>query len=79
MIPRVMLVAAIVCATLLVANAQDGHQHKHEPEEKAVAKLGRVNFRTSCSPKAQQQFNLGVAWLHSFEYEEAEKLFKEVV
>jgi tetratricopeptide (TPR) repeat protein len=78
MIPRVMLVAAIVCATLLVANAQDGHQHKHEPEEKAVAKLGRVNFRTSCSPKAQQQFNLGVAWLHSFEYEEAEKLFKEV-
>jgi tetratricopeptide (TPR) repeat protein len=78
MIPRVMLVAAIVCATLLVANAQDGHQHKHVPEEKAVAKLGRVNFRTSCSPKAQQQFNLGVAWLHSFEYEEAEKLFKEV-
>jgi tetratricopeptide (TPR) repeat protein len=78
MITRVMLVAAIVCTTLLAANAQDGHQHKHEPEEKALTKLGRVNFRTSCSPKAQQQFNLAVAWLHSFEYEEAEKLFKEV-
>jgi len=73
-----MLVAAILCATLLAANAQDGHQHKHEPEEKALTKLGRVNFRTSCSQKAQQQFNLAVAWLHSFEYEEAEKLFKEV-
>lgn len=78
MIMRTIFLAAIVCATLVAANAQDGSQHRHDPEEKALTKLGRVNFRTSCSPKAQQQFNQAVAWLHSFEYEEAEKLFTHV-
>ncbi len=29
-------------------------------------------------PQAQRQFNRAVAWLHSFEYEEAEKAFTEV-
>lgn len=49
-------------------------QHRHEP----AAQLGRVNFKISCTPKAQKQFNIAVAWLHSFEYEEAEKAFTEV-
>jgi tetratricopeptide (TPR) repeat protein len=46
----------------------------HEPSEK----LGQVNFIVSCTPRAQRQFNRAVAWLHSFEYEEAEKAFTEV-
>ncbi len=50
------------------------HGHRHEPSEK----LGQVNFPVSCTPKAQKQFNRAVAWLHSFEYEEAEKAFTEV-
>jgi tetratricopeptide (TPR) repeat protein len=37
-----------------------------------------VNFKVSCTPPAQKQFNRAVAWLHSFEYEEAEKVFTEV-
>ncbi|MFS8087107.1 MAG: hypothetical protein ACMG6H_15850, partial [Acidobacteriota bacterium] len=37
-----------------------------------------MNFPVSCNAKAQKQFNLAVAWLHSFEYEEAEKAFTEV-
>ena len=49
-------------------------QHEHDPSEM----LGRVNFPVSCTPKAQRQFNHAVAWLHSFEYEEAEKAFAEV-
>ena len=56
------------------ASAQEGHQHTHEPSEK----LGQVNFTVSCSRPAQKQFNRAVAWLHSFEYEEAEKAFTEV-
>ncbi len=48
--------------------------HMREPSEK----LGRVNFSVSCNPQAQTQFNRAVAWLHSFEYEEAEKAFSEV-
>ena len=54
--------------------AQEMHPHSHDRHEK----LGTVNFTTSCSPKAQKQFNHAVAWLHSFEYEEAEKAFAEV-
>jgi hypothetical protein len=57
-------------------SAQEGqqHTHMHEPAEK----LGQVNFTVSCNPQAQRQFNRAVAWLHSFEYEEAEKAFTEV-
>ena len=75
---RTILSAAVLFTCLLNANAQGGHDHKHDAQEKQSIKLGRVNFRTSCSPKARQQFNQAVAWLHSFEYEEAEKIFKEV-
>src|SRR5215217_6264437 len=78
MTTRIILLAAIVSATLITGNAQDGSQHRHEPQEKSLTKLGRVNFHTSCSSKAQRQFNQAVAWLHSFEYEEAEKMFTHV-
>src|SRR5688572_31128409 len=61
---------------LLLAQAVPAQHsdHRHEPSEK----LGRVNFTISCTPQAQKQFNHAVAWLHSFEYEEAEKAFTEV-
>ena len=67
------LLMAFLCQTP-IAVAQMGHQHRHEPSEK----LGQVNFKISCNPQAQKQFNHAVAWLHSFEYEEAEKAFTEV-
>jgi tetratricopeptide (TPR) repeat protein len=72
-LPVVVLLATLLCHTHS-ASAQEGHQHRHEPSEK----LGRVNFTVSCNPQAQRQFNRAVAWLHSFEYEEAEKAFTEV-
>ena len=55
-------------------SAQEMHPHKHEASEQ----LGVVHFAVSCKPEAQKQFNRAVAWLHSFEYEEAEKAFTEV-
>ncbi len=67
-----MLVASLCHTTL--ARAQEAHQHQPDPTEK----LGRVNFTVSCSPQAQRQFNRAVAWLHSFEYGAAEKVFTEV-
>jgi tetratricopeptide (TPR) repeat protein len=77
----ILLTAALLVAFLPHTNsasAQMGHQsqhtHMHEPPEK----LGRVTFAVSCNPQAQRQFNRAVAWLHSFEYEEAEKAFTEV-
>ncbi|HKE59139.1 MAG TPA: tetratricopeptide repeat protein, partial [Pyrinomonadaceae bacterium] len=58
----------LLCATAV--KAQDAEQHQHE--------LGKVNFTISCSASAQKLFNYAVAWLHSFEYDEAEKRFKQV-
>jgi len=54
--------------------AQDEHQHNHESGER----IGKVSFVVSCSPQARKQFNLAVAWLHSFEYSEAERAFAKV-
>ena len=70
------LTAALLCHTpsARAQEAHQPHQHRHDPPEK----LGRVNFPVSCTPAAQSQFNRAVAWLHSFEYEEAEKAFNEV-
>ncbi|HEX6184462.1 MAG TPA: hypothetical protein VFZ44_11320 [Pyrinomonadaceae bacterium] len=77
-LPHVAVSTAALLAALLChapnAVAQEAHQHHHDRTEK----LGRVNFNVSCLPKAQRQFNRAVAWLHSFEYEEAEKAFAEV-
>ncbi|HEX5836150.1 MAG TPA: hypothetical protein VFY34_19960 [Pyrinomonadaceae bacterium] len=70
---RALLLAIATAVVVITAQAQHD-DHRHEPSEK----LGRVNFTVSCTPQAQKQFNRAVAWLHSFEYEEAEKAFLEV-
>ena len=68
-----LLVSFLSIALVSSAVAQEMHPHRHERPEI----LGTVKFTTSCSPNAQKQFNQAVAWLHSFEYEEAEKAFTE--
>jgi tetratricopeptide (TPR) repeat protein len=45
----------------------------------SAEQLGKVNFPTSCDPAVQQQFESGVAMLHSFWYPAAEKTFRDVV
>jgi tetratricopeptide (TPR) repeat protein len=67
-----ILAALTIVLTVSVAAAQDMHRHD------SAAELGRVNFPVSCTAAAQKQFNRAVAWLHSFEYEEAAKAFTEV-
>jgi tetratricopeptide (TPR) repeat protein len=41
--------------------------------------FGSVEFETSCSEKVKKDFDLGIALLHSFEYDEAEKVFAKVI
>lgn len=43
----------------------------------AVPSLGAVSFPNSGAPAAQQAFLRGVAWLHSFGYEDAMDAFRE--
>jgi tetratricopeptide (TPR) repeat protein len=62
------------CLTSMPAVAEEEHQHPAGDPEK----LGTVSFNTSCAPAVQKQFLRGLAMLHSFWYEEAERTFNEV-
>lgn len=65
-----------VTALAFLLGPSSGTQEKHDhgmPE-----RLGTVAFATSCKPDVQEQFNRGVALLHSFEYTRAEETFHEV-
>jgi len=55
----------------------DDDQHHHE--DLTAAQLGTVSFPVSCAPDVQKPFERGVALLHSFWYEEAEKEFQQIV
>ncbi|HSU27471.1 MAG TPA: hypothetical protein VLJ68_03760 [Chitinophagaceae bacterium] len=46
------------------------------PPEK---QFGQVAFETSCSEKIKKDFDLALALLHSFEYDEAEKAFAKII
>jgi tetratricopeptide (TPR) repeat protein len=75
---RTLLVILIVTLTLMALlcqtrSARAQHQHEH-----GAAEAGRVNFTVSCNAQARKQFNRAVAWLHSFEYQEAENAFTKV-
>jgi tetratricopeptide (TPR) repeat protein len=64
-------------AIFIPALADDEKDHLHH-EDLTTAQLGLVNFTVSCSPAVQKPFERGVALLHSFWYEEAEKEFMQV-
>ena len=61
----------------LTAVGDDDKNHQHH-EDLTAAQLGTVVFPVSCSPDVQKPFERGVALLHSFWYEEAEKEFQQV-
>jgi tetratricopeptide (TPR) repeat protein len=70
----------ILCAAFAVLFASLG-ANAHEDEQAAPGspeRLGQVNFPVSCSAAAQEEFNRGVATLHSFYYPEAVKSFTNV-
>jgi|HubBroStandDraft_6_1064221.scaffolds.fasta_scaffold00076_32 tetratricopeptide (TPR) repeat protein len=65
-------------ALVTVAAFADDDQDQHHHEDLASAQLGTVAFPVSCAPSVQKPFERGVALLHSFWYEEAEKEFIQV-
>jgi hypothetical protein len=60
--------ALLVASAIALAAPHEGH-HEHGPQ------LGKLSFPTTCSAQAGAQFELGLRWLHSFEYDRAEKEF----
>jgi tetratricopeptide (TPR) repeat protein len=75
-----MKIALLVAPLLIVPLAPGFAAAEDVPQPPAASQLqlGQVDFRVSCTPVAQLQFNRAVATLHSFWYEEAEKAFAAV-
>jgi hypothetical protein len=65
-----LLTAALLPSAPVLAQETEHHHHEEQ--------LGNVNFPTSCAASVQKSFERGVALLHSFWYEEAEKQFAEI-
>jgi hypothetical protein len=73
---RLILLLTAVCLFVCAAPADDDTHHH---EDVTPEQLGTVHFPTSCVIEVQAQFERGVALLHSFWYEEAEKQFNQIV
>ena len=72
-----LLLFAFVFSFASFAANDDEHGHNHH-EDLNETQLGLVHFPVSCSSAVQKPFARGVALLHSFWYEEAEKEFEEI-
>ncbi len=61
-----ILLAASALALAITGSQSD---HSHSPQ------LGKLSFESSCTPEAQAVLERALGWLHSFEYQEAERTF----
>src|SRR5271165_6047074 len=71
---RVTLVLTVLLLLAFGALADEGHHH----EDLTTDQLGTVHFPVSCAATTQKPFERGVALLHSFWSEEAEKEFEQI-
>ena len=71
----VLLFSVLISFT---AFADDEDKNHHHHEDLTETQLGTVHFPVSCSASVQKPFARGVALLHSFWYEEAEKEFLQI-
>ena len=70
----VLLLAFALVVPCHLAADDEGHHH----EDLSEAQLGTVHFPSSCAAAVQKPIERGVAMLHSFWYEEAEKEFEQI-
>ena len=71
---RFALFTTVVILFAFGAWADEGHHY----EDLTTGQLGTVHFPVSCASTVQRPFERGVALLHSFWYEEAEKEFEQI-
>jgi tetratricopeptide (TPR) repeat protein len=69
-----LFLCAILCCISSYSAADEGNHH----EEMNEAQLGTVHFSSSCATAVKKPIERGVAMLHSFWYEEAEKEFQQI-
>jgi tetratricopeptide (TPR) repeat protein len=74
-----ILALSFLALTFLPAAAQMTMAQPAEPANGAVPeRLGTVSFSVSCAAAVQAPFDRGVALLHDFWYEEAQRQFEEI-
>src|SRR4030095_12601351 len=66
---RIHIAAPLIALSLAAASVAVAQQGE---------KLGKVEFRNSCSPAVQEKFLRGVAMLHSFYYSATQRAFEDV-
>ena len=71
-----MKIAVLTLVSILFLPPMVAAQHE---QHGAGAKLGTVNFATSCQAGTRADFNRAVALLHSFEYRPAMEMFTKVL
>lgn len=70
--PSITAAVLVVFGFLATASAVPGASPQAAPP---AASLGTVDFPSSCTPAAQKTVQLGVAFLHSFQYQQVEQTF----
>jgi hypothetical protein len=75
---RIAWLLVLSCLITLTALADDDKDKEHHHEDLTETQLGTVHFPISCAASVQTPFARGVALLHSFWYEEAEKEFLQI-
>jgi tetratricopeptide (TPR) repeat protein len=68
------LLVLFLSASIYSLADDEGHHH----EDMTEAQVGTVQFPSSCAASVQKPIERGVAMLHSFWYEEAEKQFQQI-
>lgn len=71
---KLIFALAFVCLSAWPLLGDEGHHH----EQLTPDQLGSVRFPVTCAAAVQKPFERGVALLHSFWYEEAEKEFRQI-
>ena len=76
---RALLITAILASGTVTLGAQAGQHDQHGAMPPDRIGSASVNFKTSCSAAVKDDFNRGVALLHSFWFPEARNVFQAVV
>jgi tetratricopeptide (TPR) repeat protein len=73
---KMFLLAVALCFAIGLPAVADDEGHHHEDLNEV--QVGTVHFPSSCAESVQKPIERGVAMLHSFWYEEAEKQFQQI-
>jgi hypothetical protein len=70
---------AVLASSVTLTAASAGQQPEQHDHGAPAGRLGTVHFATSCAPAVQQEFDRGIALLHSFWFSAAIESFNKVL